>query len=323
MATTYRPPAPIDLPEVRDRFARRLPVWLPVSLRVLADRTGSLNLPMPEAARPDWNDGAVDSYVDRLAGQIARADLYAVTDEMTTLIEHAAASVPAHRLRPEDLPSATGMVFFDRPIWLDRRTPDARAQRVHVVAASWGPMTAQRPGHRQEPGVWMCLWADTRLHGETNQLDDVAGAVRHFGPYVYAGESFHPWDVALETIEGASIAQPVMLATWLLMGQRLAAVTDQPPHRNTARRALRAGRDAPRIRVVELRRRTQPAAEPGTSGRHLSVQFVVGAANGGFWRQQWYPSEGRHHTIWINAFAKGPKGAPFKAPTQTVRLLRK
>lgn len=31
----------------------------------------------------------------------------------------------------------------------------------------------------------------------------------------------------------------------------------------------------------------------------------------GHWRNQWYPSEGVHRPIWIDAFVKGPSDAPL------------
>jgi hypothetical protein len=42
-------------------------------------------------------------------------------------------------------------------------------------------------------------------------------------------------------------------------------------------------------------------------GREWSHRWVVR----GHWREQWYPSEGVHRLIWIEAFVKGPEDRPL------------
>lgn len=59
--------------------------------------------------------------------------------------------------------------------------------------------------------------------------------------------------------------------------------------------------------VVELRRRSQGSTEAPTGKREYSHQWIVE----GFWRNQWYPSLGKHRQKYIASYVKGPKDKPL------------
>ena len=83
---------------------------------------------------------------------------------------------------------------------------------------------------------------------------------------------------------------------------------------------------APLVEIVLLRR-TQPRPAGAATGGPLtpvdwSCRWIVGAANGGFWRNQWFASQGRHSKIWVKSFIKGPKDKPLKTATKVYAVTR-
>jgi hypothetical protein len=76
--------------------------------------------------------------------------------------------------------------------------------------------------------------------------------------------------------------------------------------------------DVPSIQLVILRRRESSKSNGGggsggTSTRHVEWKYrwIVGEMTGGFVRNQYYPSTGKHRPIWIDPFEKGPTGKPL------------
>lgn len=294
----YRAPRPVDMPGVRDDVARKFTRRrLARALRAVAERYGrmDMNLPMPMAAYRDWATRGIDDYVDMVERHVLAAEMFVVSDTMTDVAIHSAKTLPAFQVHPEDLPAPGGFVVFAKPVY----AWDGKGVKVHVVAMSWGPATAQPLSQRApEPGVWVVFWGSASLLGKS---------VARVGHFIYHDEVFIPWgrpqDVSYHDHAGMS----TMLATWLLMGQRIAETRDEPLPRNLTRRHQQAGRAAPKVRVVQLRRPTARSAAPGEGSRTYSHQWLVR----GFWRNQWYPSEGRHKPKLIEPYVKGPEGAPL------------
>ncbi len=78
-----------------------------------------------------------------------------------------------------------------------------------------------------------------------------------------------------------------VLATWLLIQQPAhVEITEQRAPRPECRRAARAGRTLPAVRVVSIHRRPRSSSATSTSpsGRTVGVRFRVGS----FWRDQAY-----------------------------------
>ena len=61
------------------------------------------------------------------------------------------------------------------------------------------------------------------------------------------------------------------------------------------------------VTYLSHRPRTSSASRPA-SGRTYSHRWVVR----GHWRRQWYPSQNRHHPIWITEYIAGPDNSPVK-----------
>jgi hypothetical protein len=58
------------------------------------------------------------------------------------------------------------------------------------------------------------------------------------------------------------------------------------------------------------------AGEDGSPSRVYSHRWTVR----GHWKRQWYPSEQRHHPIWISTYIAGPEGAPIKTSDKVTLL---
>ena len=84
---------------------------------------------------------------------------------------------------------------------------------------------------------------------------------------------------------------------------------------------------APSVKVIALRK-TERAVREGDSpvgegtGRKLSVQFIVGASEGGFAKlQKCGPGLKDEKLIWIDPYRKGPIGAPWKESQKKVHAV--
>lgn len=107
--------------------------------------------------------------------------------------------------------------------------------------------------------------------------------------------------------------QKVMATLWDFVNQHVAEVGEHRD-RAAARRAQRsAGKVPDPVRVVTLRREraVEPPSEATGQSVNWSHRWLVGGDAGGFWRNQWYPSEKVHRLIWIDAYVKGPPDKPL------------
>lgn len=88
------------------------------------------------------------------------------------------------------------------------------------------------------------------------------------------------------------------------------------------RRAQRSGKTLKTVYTVALRRaerRGTPAQDIDHGHIEWSCQWLVG----GHWRNQWYPSEGKHRPKYIMPYLKGPDGKPLKERTRTIYEARR
>lgn len=75
----------------------------------------------------------------------------------------------------------------------------------------------------------------------------------------------------------------------------------------------------PPVTFLRYRRASSGSAGPaktGASTRNYTRRWAVR----GHWKRHWYPSENRHHPMWIESYIAGPEGAPLKT-SDKVRLL--
>jgi hypothetical protein len=110
------------------------------------------------------------------------------------------------------------------------------------------------------------------------------------------------------------ICTALAYAFWRIQAQPLAATTPAPLDRTTRRRATRAS-IVHQTRIVTLRRLTAATDTSQEPQWRYRVRFLVR----GHWRHLHHP-DGTPYRIWINAYIKGPDGAPLLAG-ETVSVL--
>lgn len=100
------------------------------------------------------------------------------------------------------------------------------------------------------------------------------------------------------------------MAALLFVNQKILTVSNHHPSRRQRRRAAHEGRDisSQQVRVVRLRARSSAAA----ASKGGSIDWACRWAVSGHWRNQFYPNEDRHKTIWIDPYVKGPEDKPFR-----------
>jgi hypothetical protein len=247
-----------------------------------------------------------------------------VTTEMTDLLIHAAETFPETEFRPEDLPLEAGFVYFAKPI----PTIDIHLKPVPWRAFSWG--TAYDDDgpwgvhlaiydHRDERsvGAYAPDEEDIGLHDIMPTLGLNHETTWRFGKTMKNAEwgpgTIYNQDTPIpkEAQESGTQMMQTIHAFWLLCWQKIAVPQAQTASRGVRRRTERAfpGRPIPEVRVVTLRRpKERPEGMPDRpGGREYSHRWWVN----GFWRRQWYSSEGRHKPKYIEAHVRGPKDKPL------------
>lgn len=327
------PPPPADLsasrvPRVRDKLVT---LWQSEMYRKILSEPQSEDDPILLPGADYGDDDAVqfsiclapkdviERFCERMSTGLVVGDLYWVSSEFTMLAVNAGKKLPDLTIIAEEMPSTSGLIVYAQPI-IEQEV--LNAGMMEAVAASWV---------RIPQGIWLTIY--TRPEKALSVGADAAWIHQNFGyllPFAPgAGLSFgtHLLDGVNSCPAGGAWA--TLLSTWFLMAQPgVAAITEQQPERKERQRASRAGRTAPMVRIVDLRRQKARAAtgdsEPGTTF-HYSVRFLVGGDTGGFWRDQAHgPKRGLRKRIWIEPFMKGPDGAPLKVVDKpaTVKVLR-
>lgn len=309
---------PVDLPELRDETRKDVAANYP-AIYEAAIRNGI------QFWQPKMDPGpAAVHMVNSEIARLGTAELFFVSAEMTDLAKIAAESMPDFTLMPEDLPSESGLIYFDRPI--DVFTDDLIGDdptRTSIVAASWGRWR-EAPSSWAHGGVWVTWYSDRDVNFATAPTMDPElerwyrqcrsrllldnETPQPFSPNpmkaVKDGEIVSFKDAVAD---GSStlVWVGVLKATWLLMQQPLASVTSVTPDRAVRKRLCRSGSEPASVRVIELRR-PQHSGQ-GDGSREFHHQWIVR----GHWRQQWHPKREVHRPAWIAPHVKGPEGAPL------------
>jgi hypothetical protein len=250
---------------------------------------------------------------------------------MTTLTLAAAPGMPPFRPTPRDLPSPYGLIYFASPFAQANEIPvaslavhdDGTIQEIkpgqfQVAACAWGPHDYQ--GLWPHGGTWFSFY--------TLVAERPAGMppLRLDNECVVGAHCDHPNadELLAEVVnsEGTAAWMHLILTAFRLMAtSRAARVTEQGAVRPMRRRAARAGvtrPDAP-VRLVDVTARPGAERTPveAESGRTYRVRWLVQ----GHWRNQWYPASETHRPRYIDAYVKGPEGAPLQVK-DTVNVWR-
>lgn len=226
---------------------------------------------------------------DAIADGLQRARLYWIDPEFTDLADHAAQQLPHTAVEPDDLPSGDGLLVWASPV----------ADNI-ITAASW----------TTTPGGLQLLCHRT------------IGAGLH-GPALQRLREQVGWLVPLPpTGQQADRHLAPLVATCLLLSQRVTHTTTAQPDPATRRRYARAGRPTPEVRIIGLQTRISrhqhaDAEAPGSGRGTMREREWVSE----HWKQQPYgPGRTRHKLIYIVPYIRGPEDAPIHTRT-TVRIL--
>jgi hypothetical protein len=233
---------------------------------------------------------------------IRLADLYYVSADMLALAKQAADSSPSYVLRPDDLPSGSGVMLFDGEL----EDPGQRKGAGPRSLVAWHPIQA-RSGLLD---LYLSAYCDISGNERIN--------LPPYGRFQYDTEQVWPLDPDIDAIDrkdlpsDANILQwpSIVRTVWTLMQQPIVTTARAELQRFDRRRLKRAGEDDdPEVRIVQLRR-AKVEGRDGTDGdgsREYHHQWLVN----GHWRQQWYPSRNTHRPVWVAPYVKGPEGAPM------------
>lgn len=293
----------------------KLPEWRAKSVAARESDAGrAFTVSVHQAVRNATAEEAV-TYAAFEERCLREAELFHVSAEMSRFASIAGQTMTEFHTRPWDAPCQTGLIWFDAPI-------GTSTDGFPIRAASW---RIQRAGgfsgrYESEVAKGATPWVDE--DGNTwgawvtfyTAMRDVSDRSGEHGALsaVLQGPLSTNWElaVALGDIAVQSNTADEWLAlvsAWLLMGQRVADVSDYRPTPAVRRKYSRRGYDQKPVRVVTLSARHEGATERESSDRHYRHRWVVR----GHWRNQWYPKQERHIPIWITPHVKGPSSAPL------------
>lgn len=307
---------PAEMPTHAAIRPRELPKLRTQTARFLADPDVPAFRREPELRKP----------LDIAAGHLRAAELFFVTQDMTALAVHSGAQLETARWSAADRPAGCGLILWDGGAGMI--TPDDPPVSIPVEACTWGPgegglLVWAWISRRRMTGLFRDASLTDRLAVERlPPLVPIAGAVCPVTaePVPIAGKSV-PYGGTGDGIAAAPALRAVA-AAWLLMQQP--KIADRRPVRAEAadrRIAAKYGYADPEVTLIDLRRLKvpqDPDDEADTPGRIYRHRWIVS----GHWRNAWRPSVGEHRQTWIEAYVKGPDGAPILA-TERVNVWRR
>lgn len=256
------------------------------------------------------------------------ADPIFVSEEMVALAEAAAETFVPEALADTDLITPAGFAYLERPLLLR----DVNGRTTSIRALTWAPCISgyRSSGEYNDPGILLASYSSWDDEDDySRKWKDEIGA-NPFPQYPLTLSHAFPWrfgetldayvdDTMAERLKNGS-GEPIPREQFLasqemswrtfqaflrLMVQKITTVNRQRVDRAARRRSQRAGLPSEQefVNVITLRRHSPPSDEPETREVEWSHRWIVG----GHWRDQWYPSLGRHRQIWISPYVKGPE----------------
>lgn len=281
--------------------------------------------------------------VDHEAAKLDRAETFWVSDPMCALVQDYAFRMPSQPLKPSDLPTASGFVWFDTPIQLAVADDD---DRMDLRAVLWAPIDLQvggdaTPWAKEERGVVLSFYWETSEYEDRIKAHemDTAG----FKWPRLSMLNLVPWrfgtgwgDVKVgdpDEVADASVARAMQLmaAFWTISQQKLVSKRrdrDRATEKRS-RRDGRSGRGRPKddrgnpvfdVEVITLRRESEPKPKP------------VEGSGEGFEYSCWFMVEHHWHTyhykdgprqILLDDYPKGDTSKPFKPKADRVWAVRR
>lgn len=286
--------------------------------RVLDERAAILNgwdrWHLDESLRHIYDERDAANAAKYLRADVRQAGLWWVAPPMCALVDHAAKSMPPHRLHARDVPEPFGMVFFGSA--LDGIDSYGESEPMVVNAVSWGVRTLLENGKQ---GIDITSWGlAVTTHG---RIWTPMGGPNWWLGGLPTATTGAPADARGSTAEASAYEDCHRLAAlWRLAASPgIATETTERLGRAAERRVERAGVDPSPLRVIRLRRlaSSAPEYEHGTDVE-WSHRWMVS----GHWRNQWYPTLDDHRPVWISPYVKGPDHLPLVVKETVKALVR-
>lgn len=255
------------------------------------------------AGNPDYLH--IEAHFDREV--LRRGVLWWVDSNMCDLIAHAAPSLPPTTLTEELVPRYPVVAYFEKPMVGSDAMLDVQFE---TRIMGWVPnnlvmgtemLTMTMYGPPVVPMGDLEFMPLGRTDWRYGTDTDVA--------------SFPSKDDADDKRRMESMAEDRrhLAALLLLSSQPLASRETVRPMNKARLRKLTAAGLSPDVTVVGLRRpEASGEAVEASSGRRWGHRTIVGAATGGFWRQQAYgPEWSLRRPRWILPFEAGPADGPL------------
>ena len=238
--------------------------------------------------------------MDAMPEIVRDGTLYWSTPAVDKIISVAARTLPEVTITPDLLLSQTGLWVYSEP-FQGRDDLDEDESAKLITAVGWR-------ASKDRKQLWLIP-----MHTIQGMLVPSGEGTWNFGRTIneeifWTGENQSWYGVALRNF----------LAAQLFAKQKILSLLSDRPSRALRRSAERKSLSEPEIRVVSLRARERSPADSDSEPMDWSCHWVVGANEGGHWRQQYYPSENIHRPIWIMPYTKGDLDKPFKPPTSLV-----
>jgi hypothetical protein len=278
-----------------------------------------------------------------------------VSSDVTDLIDDARAKWKPEKLLPNDPFAPRGFCLFPRPVLIDdmpvTKTHPWRSGigLIPVRAVAWLPI------HSEDLSVgtyWIAFYvhcddefalADERgvpSRLEMGHPDDPEPVhsrdeIRRIMPFSIVHQWQWSWgqpgyeslddpeaydilaEDSFEDVRERARQQTSLIQTMWRIGSQLVPTKARLP-RQLRRDSQRKKRPVDDVTVITLRRGRQGQEEMETTGRRLTVRFVVR----GHWRNQWYASLGEHRQIWIAPYVKGPDDVPLRLTKRAWQFTR-
>jgi len=262
---------------------------------------------LPAAAHVCRHYFGTEQMAERLRRILMEAVPYYWAPEQCRIVERVGPSVPPQWTPlPESFETTAGFFWF------------ARCLRL----ADGGPVRGLRAvAWRLEPdGLWVVWYCEVES-GQTVPIAIMQWLAQEpFGKVAADVEADAPPEYRQD---GTAAAYRQWLAftaaACAFLEQRILVTRPVRPARATRRRLPVPLRDD-WLRVVALRRRV--ALGPAPMG-HADVDWSCRWLVRGHWREQWFPSVGRHRPIFILPYEKGPEDRPLKMPGATIFAVRR
>jgi hypothetical protein len=231
-----------------------------------------------------------------ISPSLEAARLFWVDPQFTELAQYAARSLPATPLTAAQPPAPHGLLAWAQPVGV----------RGDLAAASWssGPDGMRIIGYRSI--------GSGLPPAELQHLREQIG---------WLGPRTHTHLAPGELVDTGSPAG-VLVATWLLIAQRLAETAPAAVDKAVRKAYQRTGRPAPDVRLIRIRgAHTAGSATRRPAGDQDSPQREFRWWVKGHWRNQPYGrGRAQRRLIFLDPHLRGPEGKPIKAST-TVRVL--